>query len=102
MVTHPLRAGPSPPGSRRPVLGHSSPHRLSSVRSPHGPEHPDSGFRSPTGQHIRRPCSRSTSLRNTAGGTGDGDISSDATGFASALDGPALAKLVAPERETRP
>src|SRR3954463_4765839 len=65
MVTHPLRAGPSPPGSHRPVLGHSSPHRLSSVWRPHGPEHPDSGFRSPMTQHNRRPCNRSTRLRNT-------------------------------------
>src|SRR3954447_6614480 len=58
------------PGHRRPVptapvLGHSSPHRLSSVRRPHGPEHPDSGFRSPITQHNRRPCNRSTNRRNT-------------------------------------
>src|SRR4051794_31088272 len=65
MITHPLQAGPSPPGSRSPVLGHSSPHRLSSVRRQHGPEHPDPGFRSPNSQHSRRPCSRSTSRRNT-------------------------------------
>src|SRR3954464_3440135 len=65
MVTHPPRAGPSAPGSNRHVIGHSSLHRLSSVRSPCGPEHPDSGFRSPTSQHNRRPCSRSTSLRKT-------------------------------------
>src|SRR5918998_3021024 len=65
MVTHPLRAGRSPPGSHRPVLGLSSPHRLSSVRRRHGPEHPDSGFESPSSQHNRRPCNRSTSLRNT-------------------------------------
>src|SRR5918998_6542824 len=65
MVTHPLRAGRSPPGSHRPALGLSSPHRLSSVRRRHGPEHPDSGFGSPAPQHSRRPCNRSTSLRNT-------------------------------------
>src|SRR3954447_5941589 len=65
MVTYPLRAGPLPPGSRRTVLGLSSPHRLSSVRRPHGPEHPDPGFTSPIDQHNRRPCNRSTSRRNT-------------------------------------
>src|SRR3954467_6189828 len=65
MVTYPLRAGPSPPGSHRPVLGLSSPHRLSSVRRLHGPEHPDSGFRDQYRQHDRAPCNRSTSLRNT-------------------------------------
>src|SRR3954451_16529458 len=65
MVTYPPRAGPSPPGSHRPDLGHSSRHRLSSVRSQHGPEHPDSGFRSPPVQHNRRPCNRSTNLRKT-------------------------------------
>src|SRR3954470_5842074 len=65
MVTYPPRAGPSPPGPHRPDLGHSSRHRLSSVRCRHGPEHPDSGFRSPPVQHNRRPCNRSTSLRKT-------------------------------------
>src|SRR3954447_17699396 len=64
-VTYLLRAGPLPPGSYPPVLGQPSPHRLSSARSPSGPEHPDSGFSSPPGQHSRRPCSRSTSRRNT-------------------------------------
>src|SRR5918994_853384 len=38
---------------------------LSSVRRLYGPEHPDSGFESPSVQHNRRPCNRSTSLRNT-------------------------------------
>src|SRR3954454_745902 len=65
MVTYPPPAGPSAPGSHRHILRHSSAHHLSSVRSQHGPEHPDSGFRSPTTQHNRRPCNRSTSLRNT-------------------------------------
>src|SRR4051794_7390441 len=65
MVTYPLRAGPPPPGSHRPVLGLSPPHPLSLVRRPHGPEHPDSGFGSPTVQHNRWPCNRSTSRRNT-------------------------------------
>src|SRR5947208_15506555 len=65
MVTYPPRAGPSAPGSHRHVIGHSSRHRLSSVRSQHGPEHPDSGFRSPTTQHNRRPCNRSTNRRKT-------------------------------------
>src|SRR4051795_3672022 len=65
MVTYPLRTGPSAPGSYRHVVGHPSRHRLSSVRRPHGPEHPDSGFRSPPVQHDRRPCRRSTSRRNT-------------------------------------
>src|SRR5436305_14920449 len=65
MVTYPPRAGPSAPGSHRHVIGHSSRHRLSSIRSQHGPEHPDSGFRSPPVQHNRRPCNRSTNLRNT-------------------------------------
>src|SRR3954454_23439197 len=66
MVTYLLRAGPSPPGSRLPILDHSSPHRPSSVRRPScGPEHPDPGFTSPIDQHNRRPCSLSTSRRNT-------------------------------------
>src|SRR3954469_5472789 len=65
MVTYPPRAGPSAPAPPPHVIGHSSRHRLSSVRSQHRPEHPDSGFRSPPVQHNRRPCSRSTSRRNT-------------------------------------
>src|SRR3954463_4742215 len=65
MVTHPLRAGYSSPGCALPELDHSTRHRLSSVRSLHGPEHPDSGFKSPSLQHNRRPCNRSTSRRNT-------------------------------------
>ena len=62
---YPLRAGCSSPGSPLPDFNRSSPHRLSSVRSPYRPEHPDSGFNSPTSQHNRRPCNRSTSLKNT-------------------------------------
>src|SRR5947208_993420 len=65
MVTDPLRAGPEPPGFTRPDLDRSSPHRLSSVRGLHGPEHPDSGFWSPPVHHNRRPCSRSTRRRKT-------------------------------------
>src|SRR3954447_3577999 len=65
MVTYPLRAGYWSPGCAPPELDRSTRHRLSSVRSLHGPEHPDSGFRSPMTQHNRRPCNRSTSRRNT-------------------------------------
>src|SRR4051794_14523039 len=60
----------SGPGQRHPVPtapSSVSHHHTASrpVRSPHGPEHPDSGFGSPPPQHNRRPCSRSTSRRNT-------------------------------------
>src|SRR5947209_4266294 len=65
MVTYRLRAGFSSPGCTRPDLDRSSRHRLSSVWGQHGPEHPDSGFRVPSGQHNRRPCNRSTNRRNT-------------------------------------
>src|SRR3954469_5289141 len=65
MVTYRLRAGSSSPGCTRPDLDRSSHHRLSWVAGQHGPEHPDSGFRVPSGQHDRRPCNRSTNRRNT-------------------------------------
>src|SRR3954467_15037468 len=65
MVTYRLRAGPSSSGCTRPDLDPSSRHRLSLVWGQHGPEHPDSGFRVPSGQHNRRPCNRSTNRRNT-------------------------------------
>src|SRR5512142_636604 len=63
--TKSLRAGLLSPGSHPPGLNLSSHHPLSSVRSPHGPEHPDSGFNSPSTQHNRAPCKRSTNRRNT-------------------------------------
>ena len=65
MVTYRLRAGFSSPGCTRPDLDRSSRHRLSLVWGRHGPEHPDSGFRVPSGQHNRRPCNRSTNRRKT-------------------------------------
>src|SRR5512135_3378711 len=63
--TESLRAGLPPPGSHPLGLYPSSLHHLSSVRSLHGPEHPDPGFRGSYRQHNRAPCSRSTSRRNT-------------------------------------
>ncbi len=64
MVTHPLRAGPSPPGSHhlRVVLLIATPPLIGS--EPHGPERPDPGFRFPQGQHNRRAGNRSTNRRN--------------------------------------